>query len=105
MYRPVTGVSRRVRARDVSDNVPRLVVPNMWRLPACIPVQKEAWPMMMMHGLRFARGRHGDLQDADESILEYDSVTAGRRRHGVISLREIRLILCKAQGLPSAYGD
>ena len=60
---------------------------------------------MMMHGFRFAGARHRDLQDADERILEYDSVTAGRRRHGVISLRKIRVILRKSQGLPGANGN
>ena len=105
MYRPVTRVRRRVRALDLSDFIPGLVVANMWRLSTRIPVQKEARPMMMMRGLRFTRGRHGHLQDADQGVLEYDSVTVGRRRHGVISLREIRLILRHTQGLPSAYGD
>jgi hypothetical protein len=103
VYRPVARVSQRVRARDVSDDIAWSVVSNMWRFPTCIPVQKEARPMMMMHRLRFARGRHGDLQDADERILEYDSVTVGRRRHGIIALREVRLILRKAEGLPSTY--
>jgi len=105
MYRPVTRVSWRVSALDVSDDITWLVVANMWRLPTCIPVQKEARPMMVMHRLRFTRRRHGHLQDADQCVLEYDSVTGGRRRHGVISLREIRLILRHTQGLPSAYGD
>jgi hypothetical protein len=105
MYRPVTRVRRRVRALDVSDFIPWLVVANMWRPPTRIPVQKEARPMMMMHGLRFAGGWHGDLEDADERILEYDPVTPRRRRHGVISLRKIRLILRKTEGLPSEYGD
>jgi len=105
MYRPAAWVSRGVPALDVSDDIPWLVVANMWRLPTRIPVQKEARPMMMMHGLRFARGRHRDLEDADERILEYDSVTAGRRRHGIISSRKVRFIFRKAQGLPSPYGD
>lgn len=61
--------------------------------------------MMMMHGLSLAWGRHCDLQDADERVLEYDFVTAGRCCYGVISLREIRLTLRNTQGLPSAYGD
>jgi hypothetical protein len=61
--------------------------------------------MMMMHGLSFAEGRHCDLQDADKRVFEYDSMAAGRRCHGVISLREIRLTLRKTEGPPSAYGD
>src|SRR5579862_779255 len=52
MFRPVTRVLRRVRALDLSDFIPGLVVANMWRLSTRIPVQKEARPMMMMHGLR-----------------------------------------------------
>jgi hypothetical protein len=60
---------------------------------------------MMMHRLRFAGERHGDLQDADERILKYDPVTAGRRHNGVISLRKINRILRKTHGLPSAYSD
>ena len=101
----MTRVNRIILARHVSDNIPRLVVANMGRLPAHIPVQEKARPMMMVHGLCFSGKRHRDLQDADERILVQDSVTAGRRRDGVIALREIRLILRNAQGLPSAYGD
>ena len=101
----MTRVSRRVNAGDVSDNISWLVVANMWRFPACIPIQKEARPMMMMHGLSFAGGRRGDFQDADERVLEYNSVTAGRCGDGVIALRKIRRILRKAQSLPSAHGD
>ena len=101
----MTRVNRTILAGHVSDNIPRLVVANMGRLPARIPIQEKAGPMMMMHGLRFAGGRHRNLEDADERILEYDSMTAGCRRHGVISLREIRLILRKTQSLPSAHGD
>jgi len=105
MYGPMPRVRRRVSTLDVSDNIPWLVIANMWRLSTSIPVQKEAGPTVMMHRLRFARGRHGDLQHADEFILEYNSVTVGRRRHGIISLREIRLILRKTQGLPSGDGN
>ena len=105
MYRPAPGVWGRARTLDVSDFVPGLVVANVWRLSTRIPIQKEARPMMMMHGLSLAGGRCRDLQDADESVLEYDSVAAGRCGHSVIPLREIRFILSKTQRLACAYGD
>jgi hypothetical protein len=61
MYRPEAGVWGRARTLDVSDFVPGLVVANVWRLSTRIPIQKEARPMMMMHGLGLAGGRRRDL--------------------------------------------
>lgn len=60
MNRPMTRVNWTILARHVSDSIPRLVVANMGRLAARIPVQEKTRPVMMMHGLRFAAGRHRD---------------------------------------------
>lgn len=101
----MTRVDRTLYARHVFDDILWLMVANMGRLPAGIPVQKEARPMMMMHGLCFAGRRHGYLQDPNELILENNSMAVGRRRHGVISLRETRrLISGKPKDLSSANG-
>lgn len=101
----MTWVNRTVYAWRVSDNIPRLVVANVRRFTACIPVQKEARPMMMMHWL-YCTGRwHGDFQDPHQRILKNDLVAIGRRRHRVISVREIRRISCKSKDLLSANND
>ena len=102
----MTRVDRPVYARHVSDDIPWLMVANMGRLPAGIPVQKEAGPSMMMHGLCFAGRRHGYFQDPNELILENNSMAVGRHRDGVIPCRETRrLIGAKRQDLSSANGD
>jgi hypothetical protein len=88
----MTRVSQTLYAGNVSDDVPRLVVANMWRPSAGVPVQKEAWPMMMMHRLCLTGRRHGDFQYAHERVLENNSVAIRRRRHSVISVREIRQV-------------
>ena len=105
MYRPVTRVSRRVRALDVSDSIPRLVVANVRRFTARIPVQKKARPMMVMHRLRLTGWRHGDFQDPHQRILKNDLVAIGRRRHRVTSVGEIRRISCSPTDLLSANDD
>jgi hypothetical protein len=104
-YRPVTRVNRTVYAWRVSDNIPRLVVANVRRFTARIPVQKEARPMMMMHRLHCTWRRHGDFQDPHQCILKNDLVAIGRRRHRVISVGESGGISCRPADLLSANDD
>ena len=102
----MTRVDRTVYARHVPDDIPGLMIANMGRLPAGIPVQKEAGPPMMMHGLYLAGRRHGYFQDPNELILENNSMAVGRHRDGVIAFRETRRVICgKRQDLSSANGD
>jgi len=102
----MTGVNRTIYARNVSHDVPRLVVANMRRPSTGVPVQKEARPMMMMHRLCLTGRRHGDLQYSYERVLENDLVAIRRRRHCVISVREIRQVSSAvSKGLSSANRD
>lgn len=102
----MTRVDRTFYARHVSDDAPWLVVTNMGRLSAGVPVEKEARPMMMMHGLYLAGRRHGYFQDPNEFVFENNSMAVRRRRHGVVSRRETRRLICgKPQDLASANGD
>src|SRR5450755_2677000 len=99
----MAGVNGTIRARRVSDDISWLVVVNVGRLPARIPIQKETRPMMVMHGFCFAWRRHGDFQNAYKRVLENDFVTIGCCRHGVIPFREVGRILRKTQDSSSAY--
>ena len=47
MYRPVTRMHRHVRAPDVSDFIPGLVVANMWRLPTGSVLPNKDLDLMM----------------------------------------------------------
>jgi len=105
MYRPVTRVNRTVYAWRVSDNTPRLVVANVRRFTARIPVQKEARPMMMMHRLCLTGRRHGDFQNPHQCILKNDLVAIGRRRHRVISVGEAGRISRSSKDLLSTNDD
>jgi hypothetical protein len=87
---PDSGMDRFVRAGLVPYLTIRSVVANMRRLAARVVTKKKARPAVVMHWLGRPCGREGNLDDADEFVLEYDLVACRRSLYCVESIGESR---------------
>jgi hypothetical protein len=85
---------------DIPNAPVRTVISNVGRTTARIPIQKEAWPVMVMHRNRLTRGRHADLKNANKFILKNDFMSCGRRLDGIVAVGELRFVLSVQVKMP-----
>src|ERR1700690_659515 len=69
---PDTRVPGLLYRRDVTNAPVPTVISDMGCTTARIPIQKEAWPTMMMHRYRLAGGRHADFKNPNELVFKND---------------------------------
>jgi hypothetical protein len=101
MHAPISRMNRRVNTRHISDHIPRLVIANMRRPAARIPVQKESRPPVVMHRLSLSFRWQGDFQHPHQSVLKNNPVALRCGFYGIKSLREGSRVLHESKYLPS----
>ena len=105
MHAPSAGVYRLLYAGTVSYLTISAMVTDMRRSPSSIPGDKETWPAVMVHRFGAAGRRHGDLQYADQLVLEDYFVAFGRGLHGVVAVGKAGFILCEGVVMPREEGN
>jgi hypothetical protein len=78
---------------DVPDAPVAPVISDMRRTAACVPIQKEAWPPMVMHGNRLPRRRYADFKNAHEFVLKNDFMSRRRGLDSIVTVRELQFVL------------
>jgi len=93
MHDPVTRMRRLRLAWVIRDGTVAAMVANVWRWSACVPIEEEARPAMMMHRLGLAGRGHRYHQHSHDGIFKDDSMAVGRGLHGVVSVGESGFVL------------
>lgn len=94
-------MKRRIRTGVVPYGAVRAVIANVRRSATGIPVQKEAWPSVVVHGYRRTSRRYRDLEHSYKCILKYHFVAVRRRLHSIETVRKARTILPVDINVPS----
>ena len=86
---------------DISNAPVPSVISDVRRTATRVPIQKEAWPAMVMHGNRLPCCWHADFKNANEFIFKDDSVGRGSGLDSIVSAGEFRFILSEEIEMPS----
>ena len=98
---PCAAMNRSFHARLVRNCAVWVMIANMRRRSAHVPIQKETRPTVVMHRFCRARGRHGDFEHTDKFIFENNFVTVRCGLHGVVAVGETRSVLPVEVEMPS----
>ncbi len=94
-------MKRRIRTGVVLYRAVRAVIANVRRSATRVPVQKETWPSVVVHGYRRTSRRYRDLEHSYKGILKYHFVTVRRRLHSIETVWKARSILPVDRNVPS----
>ena len=89
----MSGMLWRWLARLIDDGAITTMVANVRRRAARVPIEKKAWPAVMMQRLGLADGRHRHFEHAHERVLKNHPVTVRRGLHGVEAVGESGFVL------------